>query len=222
MPSDESRIDLVYTRGERIADAAIHAIGVTAGSVGAVGLLIVALRHGAAAMVIALGLYAFGLVAMLSLSAAYNLVTAPVLKERLRAADHAAIYVMIAGTYSPVAMVVLDPTHGWSLFAFMWSAAIGGAALKLVWPRRFERLSIVAYILLGWTFVWLWTPMHTAIAPTGLMLLGLGGVLYTAGVGFHLAHRLRYHNALWHAFVLAAAACHYAMILLYVAMPAVG
>jgi hemolysin III len=217
-----ARIDVVYSRGERIADATVHAVGVSAGLVGAIGLMIVAVNHGTPTMVAALGLYAFGLVAMLSLSAAYNLVNEPLLKERLRAADHAAIYVMIAGTYSPLALVALEPKHGWSLFIFMWSAAIGGAALKLIWPRRYERAAIAAYILLGWTFVWLWEPLTATLPPEGLKLLGIGAALYTMGVGFHLAERLPYHNALWHTFVLAAAATHYAAILLYVALPTVG
>ncbi|TAK99693.1 MAG: hemolysin III family protein [Rhodospirillaceae bacterium] len=215
-------MNMPYTRREHLADATVHGVGVTTGVVGALWLLVTVFGRGGPLLLAAMGIYGFGLLAMLGFSAAYNLVADPARREQLRTYDHAAIFVMIAGTYTPLALVALKPGDGLGLFAFMWAAALGGGALKLVWPRRFERLSIAAYLVLGWTFLWMWKPLIAAIPPTGIWLLLAGGALYTAGVGFHLARRMSYHNALWHALVLAAAACHYAVILRYVAMPAVG
>ena len=166
-----------YTPQERRADALIHAVGVTAGVVGALWLMVIAIPRGDPRLLTGLVLYAVGLVLMLSCSAAYNLVSAPTLRERLRAADHAAIFVMIAGTYSPLALVTLPPEDGIGLFAFMWTAALAGVALKLIWPRRFERLALVAYLGLGWTIVWTWRPMVAVMPTTGLELLVAGAVL---------------------------------------------
>jgi len=202
-------MDIPYTRRERIADAVIHGVGVTAGIAGTLWLLVTAAGHGNPLLLTAMGIYGVGLIAMLSFSAAYNLTTDPVRRERLRTCDHAAIYVMIAGTYTPLALVALKPGDGIGLFAFMWVAALGGAAIKLLWPGRFERLSIVAYLVLGWTFVWMWKPLVAAIPAAGVWMLIAGGVLYTIGVGFHLAERLPYNNALWHVLVLAAAILRY-------------
>jgi hemolysin III len=205
-------MDVQYSPQECAADTVVHVVGVTTCIAGAAWLMNAAIQHGAANVIAGLGLYALGLVLMPSMSAAYNLAVG-VWKRRLRPWDHATIFIMIAGTYSPLCLVALPPAQGLMPFGIIWTVALAGACLKLCCPGRFERISIALYLALGWTFVALWEPLTAAMPHTGLVLLAVGAAIYTVGVGFHLAHRLRYHNAIWHAFVLAAAGCHFLAIL---------
>jgi hemolysin III len=211
-------MDVTYSPREYAADRVIHVFGVIACLAGAVWLMSTALHRGQVNLVAGLGLYAVGLVLMPTVSAAYNL-AAGALKQRLRAWDHATIFIMIAGTYSPLCLVALPLDQGLAPFCFIWAVALAGACIKLCCPGRFERLSIALYLALGWTFVWLWRPLSAAMPHAGLALLVAGAVVYTIGVGFHLAHRLRFHNAIWHALVLVGVGCHF-LAILYAALPA--
>lgn len=207
-----------YSRAERIADAVVHALGLVFGlaACGSLAILLWPYRDGRLGL--AVGLYGVGLLAMLACSALYNLVDHAGWKPLFRRLDHAAIFVMIAGTYTPFMLVAIGGTWGFALLGFVWSVAIAGVALKLFWPRRLERLSIAAYLLLGWSIVVVLDPLLGALSAAGLTLLLAGGLLYSLGVVFHLWARLPYHNAIWHAFVLAAAACHFIAILSEVAL----
>jgi hemolysin III len=202
-----------HGRGERIADAVVHALGVPAALAGCAALALAAPRPMGARAAVALGLYAAGLLAMLGFSALYNLAGEGRRKAVLRRLDHAAIFAMIAGTYTPVALLGIGGAWGWGLLAVVWTGAAGGAALKLLAPGRHEGASIVAYLLLGWAGLGALGPLLAALPPRDLALLAGGGLLYSLGVAAHLSTRLRYHDALWHALVLAAAACHYAVVL---------
>ena len=201
-----------YSRGERVADAAVHVLGLAAALAGCALLAAAAPRPAGVRAAAALGLYAAGLVAMLTCSALYNLAGDGPRKAVLRRLDHAAIFVMIAGTYTPVALLAIGGASGLRLLAVVWAGAAGGAALELLAPARFARISIAAYLLLGWTGLAL-DPLLAALPPRDLALLAGGGLVYSLGVAVHLSTRLPYHNALWHAFVLVAAACHYAVVL---------
>ena len=207
-----------YSRGERIADAIVHVLGLTFGLAAAVSLAIVALPKSNALLWVALGLYGVGLLSMLGCSALYNMTRHPLYKARFRRLDHAAIFVMIAGTYTPFTMIALGGTWGLGLLAFVWTVALGGVALKLFWPRRFDRLSIFAYLLLGWSIVVALEPLLGAVSAAGLGLLGAGGLLYSLGVVFHVWQRLPYQNVIWHVFVLIGAACHFTAVLSEVAI----
>jgi hemolysin III len=211
-PHDGMQEPLRYSRGERIADTVVHVLGVGA-ALAACAVLAAAAPRSLGPRV-ALGLYAIGLVAMLGCSALYNLAGTGARKALLRRFDHAAIFAMIAGTYTPVALLAIGGAWGWGLLAVFWSGAAGGAALKLLTPpARFERASIAAYLLLGWAGLAALGPLLAALPARDLGLLAGGGLLYSLGVVVHLSTRLPYHNALWHALVLAAAACHYAVVL---------
>ncbi len=200
-------------RSEIMADMAVHMLGLGAAVAGCI-LLGAALPPSAGMFEgAALGLYGAGLLAMLGCSALYNLARPGPRKARLRRLDHAAIFVMIAGTYTPVALLGIGGGAGWALFGAVWVGALGGAALKLTAPARFERAAILAYLLLGWAGVAALEALLTRLTPTDLALLLAGGLLYSLGVPVHLARRLPYHNALWHCLVVAAAACHYAVVL---------
>ncbi len=210
---DSYAIHPQYSRPERIADAAVHLLGLAFGLAAAASLALAALPRADALLWLALGLYAAGLLAMLSCSALYNLTQAPNRKAMFRRLDHAAIFVMIAGSYTPFMLVALGGATGVGLLVFVWAVALCGVALKLFWPRRFDRLSVVAYLLLGWSILAVLEPLVAALSPAGLALIVGGGLLYSLGVVFHLWIRLPFHNAIWHALVLAAAACHFAAIL---------
>jgi hemolysin III len=154
---------------------------------------------------------------MLGCSAVYNL-AGPVdgWAERrglLRRLDHAAIFTMIAGSYTPIAGIAVGGTWGWGLLGVVWTGALGGAALKLLAPTRVENISVFMYLLLGWAGVVMMHRLLEALRPADLLLLLLGGLLYSLGTLLHLSTWMRYHNALWHACVLAAAACHYLVML---------
>ena len=202
-----------YTIGERLADGALHIIGVTVSLVAATTLIIFAFQHLPSLSFLSLTIYGAALVAVFGCSAAYHLIDRPKLKAILRRCDHAAIYFKIAGTYTPFAILKIGGTTGFALLAIVWVLSVFGAVAKLLWPEHLVRSSYVLYLALGWSVVLALEPLMLAVSPHVVFLLAVGGCLYTAGIVFHLWERLRYHNAIWHAFVLAASACHFTAVL---------
>ena len=201
-----------YTRGERIADACVHVAGVSASIIAASVLLVVAFNYLAPEAAASASIYSAGLVAVFCCSAAYHLTRASRLKEVLRRFDHAAIYVKIAATYTPFAVVKMGGLAGFGLLTGVWIAALVGVLAKLIVPGQFVRTAYVLYLAQGWAGLIVMKPLLLTLSTTALVLLLVGGVLYTVGVVFHLWQRLRYHNAIWHGFVLAASGCHFAAI----------
>jgi hemolysin III len=201
-----------YDRTEIIADGIVHAAGVILALVGAVVIVIVAARTRPLEIAPAL-IYMFGLVTMLGLSAAFNMWPISPTKWLLRRFDHSAIYLLIAGTYTPflALMKVSLVTAGLSIG--IWSTAIFGMFLKLALPGRFDRLSIALYLLLGWSGLIAYEYFADALPSSSLWLLAIGGLLYSCGTVFHLWERLRFQNVIWHGFVLVAACCHYSAVL---------
>jgi hemolysin III len=208
----------MYSRGEVLADAAAHVLGLLFGLVATVALLITASQHDQALLILGASLYGLGLLAMLTCSAAYNLWPPSPTKELLRRLDHAAIFVMIAGTYTPFLMNRVGGDWGFGLLYGVWTVAILGATLKLVFPRRWESLTIALYLGLGWSILVAINPLMQSISVNSLILIVVGGVMYSVGVVFHLWDRLPYQNAIWHWLVLAAAVCHYIAVLNEVAV----
>lgn len=208
-----------YHVGERIADGCVHVLGVGASIAGAAVLLIFAIEALPPLTVFSLSVYSVGLVAVFCCSAAYNLINQPRLKAMLRRFDHAAIYFKIAATYTPFAMVKMVGWPAWTLVGVVWSICAFGLTSKLLFPARLVKTSYVLYLIQGWAALLVLNPLASAVTRTTLTLLGVGGALYTIGVVFHLWERLRYHNAIWHIFVLAASACHYAAVVSEVALP---
>lgn len=206
-----------YSRREIIADLCVHVAGLTFAAVGIPYLLVHGFALDEAHYYVSLPLYAVGLLAMLTFSALYNLVNHPPAKEILRRFDHSAIFFMIAGSYGPFALSKIGGPWGIGLFAFVWSLALVGTVLAFLVPRKADRLTVVLCLLMGWSIVVAIEPLMRAVSTAVLLLLLIGGVIYSAGVAFHLAERLRYHNALWHACVLVAAVCHYSAVMLAVA-----
>ncbi len=197
-----------YTRLEHIADACVHVVGVLFSVVAATLLLIGAIGTLPAVLLIGVIVYCAGMIGMFAASAAYNLVPHHGVKEILRRLDHAAIFVMIAGSYTPFALVV-GGTAGHAMLAAVWAIAAVGIAIKLRFPRRFDRLVIVLYLAQGWIVLLALDPLVASLPDRALAMLIAGGVVYTLGVAFHLMERLRFHNVIWHIFVLGGAACQF-------------
>ncbi len=202
-----------FGRADRLADGIVHVVGVTFGLAACVALAVTAFPQADTLRLVSLSLYATGLMSMLGCSALYHLISRQPWKGVFRRLDHAAIFVMIAGTYTPFALIVIGGAWGAGLLALVWTVAIGGALLKLLCPSRFERLSIATYLILGWTILVAVDPLFAAASLPGIILLLVGGLLYSLGVVFHLWTRLPYQNAIWHVFVVAAAACHFTAVL---------
>ena len=202
-----------YDRVELIADAILHALGLILGLGGAIAIIIITARSDRAANVLSVVIYASALLTVLGVSAAYNMWPVSRVKWALRRFDHSAIYLLIAGTYTPfIAQMKVDFVSV-ALMVGIWLTAITGMTLKLVLPGRFERLGIALCLLLGWSGLVAYQPIVAVLPSVSIWLLVAGGALYSAGVIFHCWESLRFQNAIWHSFVLAAAACHYSAVL---------
>lgn len=208
---------LHYTIRERIADGCIHVIGVTASLVALTALLIIGVQSETLSWGVSLTIYGLALVSTFGFSAGYHLVVRPPkLKEVLRRLDHAAIFLMIAATYTPFILIKMQTPWGFGLLAVVWTMAAMGIAIKLFAPRFLDGLSTALYLVQGWAVIAAWEPLMSALPGVALTLLTIGGALYTVGVVFHLWERLPYQNAIWHGFVLSAASCHFAAVIFLV------
>lgn len=204
------RVQRLYTRHEAAADAAVHILGVLF----AINASLWLLWHVAGlSVLVSVSVYCVGLLAMIGCSAAYNLMPHhKPLKMLLRRFDHAAIFIMIAATYTPFAVNRLSETSGTIILAIVWAAATFGVIMKLAYPRRFEMLSLGLYLGMGWVIVTVIQPLSMSLAHANFWLLMAGGIVYSAGVIFYVVERIPYHKAIWHAFVLAAAALQFGSI----------
>jgi hemolysin III len=202
-----------YDRAELIADGVVHGVGVFGGLVAATVLVVLTAVYATAYEIVGVSVYVAGLLAMLVLSATYNLWPVSRAKWILRRFDHSAIYVLIAATYTPVIMQVKDSIFAVVLLIGVWCVAIVGVVLKLALPGRYDRVAVGLYLAMGWSGVMLYDAVATALPTMAMWLVVAGGALYSFGVIFHAWQRLRFQNAIWHAFVLLGAACHYTAVL---------
>jgi hemolysin III len=203
-----------YTVTERRVDAVIHVAGISAAFIATLWLLwrATGLNTG-----LSLAIYGLCLIAMLTASALYNMTQAGRLKELMRRADHAAIYLMIAGTYTPFAAERLSGAAGIAIGVSVWLAAILGIVLSLFYARRFEAFKVTLYLVMGWMILAAIVPLYHAVTPVVLWLLLAGGIIYSLGSAIYLLRRLPFHNALWHVMVLVAAGLHFtAMVIEFV------
>jgi len=201
-----------YDRGETVADAVVHVLGVTMAIAAAALLVVVAAHDDDVTEVVAVIVYTAGFLAMFGFSAAYNLWPISPIKWWLRRLDHSAIYLLIAATYTAFVLPI-HVTAPAVLLATIWLAALAGITIKIFWPGRFDRTSVGLYLAMGWSCLFAIRPIIAALTPGALWLIATGGALYSIGVIFHVWRSLRFQNAIWHGFVLAAASCHYAAVL---------
>jgi hemolysin III len=202
-----------YDKYEILADGIVHALGIVSGLVAVIVLLVLAAQTVGPWELTSVAIYGGGLLAVLVISGVYNLWPVSPVKWVLRRFDHSAIYLLIAGTYTPFIMQMRSEITAIVLLVGVWVGSLAGMVLKLCLPGRFDRLAILLYLLLGWSGVMAYETVLGALPGSTLILLAAGGLLYTVGVIFHVWEGLRFQNAIWHAFVLIAAACHYAAVL---------
>lgn len=211
----------IYTDGEELANSITHGIGVLL-SVAALALLVTfAALYGDAWGVTSGAIYGATLILAYTASTVYHTLRSERAKRICRKFDHAGIFLLIAGTYTPFLLVSLRGPWGWSLFGVIWGLALAGIIMKFFLAGRFRVVSTLIYILMGWLIVIAFKPLLAALPPVGIWLLVSGGICYTGGTLFYLWKSLKYHHAIWHLFVLAGSICHFFSILNYV-MPVGG
>jgi hemolysin III len=208
--------ETIYTFGEELAHGLTHGIGALLSIAGLCILVAKATLWGDARAITAAAIFGSAMVLMYTASTLFHSIPLPATKRVLRIIDHSLIYVLIAGTYTPFTLLTLHGTWGWGLFGFTWGLAAAGVAFKIFTTGRFESLSLVIYLLMGWCGVVAAKPILHAMSAGGLWLLLAGGLSYSFGVIFYAWQRLPYHHAIWHGFVLAGSLFHWFTVLLYV------
>lgn len=208
----------VYTLGEEIAHSVIHGVGIVLSIGGLAVLVAFAALRGDAWHIAGCSIFGATLVLAYTASTIYHAIpgTFQRAKRVLRVLDHAAIYLLIAGTYTPFTLVNLRGPWGWTLFALVWGMAVAGIIYKATLIGRWRVLSVGFYVAMGWLVLIAARPLGQSVAFGGLVLLIAGGVVYTAGVAFYAWARLPYHHAIWHGFVLVGSTLHFFAVLLYV------
>jgi hemolysin III len=207
------------SRREELANALTHGSGLAASLAGLPLLVWVASAHGNLRQIVACSVFATSLVILYGASTIYHALPTSRAKHVLRIIDHVAIYLLIAGSYTPFTLGVLHGAWGWTLFGLIWAAAAVGVLHKTVLGFRFPRLSVLMYLGMGWLAVVAIGPLARALPHAGLAWLVAGGLCYTAGVVFYVRDHLPYRHALWHLFVVAGSGCHYAAVLWYATGP---
>ena len=201
-----------YSRGEEIANTLTHGVGLLLALVGLPLLVLAARERGDALLVAGASVFGATLVAMYASSTCYHALRPSRAKQVLQMVDHVAIYLLIAGSYTPFALGVLRGTLGWWLLGVIWALAMLGIVFKVAVRTRYPRLSTTLYVGMGWVALAPIRPLALALPPTGFWLLVGGGLAYTAGVFFYVRSRPAYMHAVWHVFVMAGSACHFVAV----------
>lgn len=205
-----------YTTREELANSLTHGLGAVLSVAGLVLLVVFSVRQGDAWHVVSTAIFGATLVLLYTASTLYHSFRGERLKQVLQKFDHAAIFLLIAGTYTPFELVTLRGAWGWSLFGVVWGLAVAGVTIKFWLAGRFRLVSTLIYLLMGWLVMVAIKPLVAALPAGGLKLLIAGGLCYTGGAAFYLWKRLPYHHAIWHLFVMGGSACHWAAVFLYV------
>ncbi|KQY28386.1 MULTISPECIES: PAQR family membrane homeostasis protein TrhA [Rhizobium/Agrobacterium group] len=202
-----------YDRSELIADGVVHGVGLACALIGVTAMIFYASVWSTSGQLVAAWIYGAGLVATLSISFLYNLYPVSQTKWFLRRFDHSSIYILIAATYTPFLQRGWDDPYLFGMLIGIWSIAIVGVLIKCVFPGRFDKLAILLYLAMGWSGVFAAGPLLSQLTETTLILILIGGIIYSLGVIFHVWEKLRFQNAIWHGFVVTAAAVHYSAVL---------
>jgi hemolysin III len=205
-----------YTVGEEIANSITHGIGAILSVAGLTLLVVLAALHGDVWRIVSFSIYGSSLVILYLASTLYHSIQHPKVKRVFRIFDHSAIYLLIAGSYTPFALVSMRGPLGWTILGVVWGLSVMGIVFKTFFIGRFEKIATAAYVLMGWLCVVTFQQLFTAIGSGGMMWLVLGGIAYTGGVIFYAWQKLPYNHAIWHLFVLGGSICHFFAILLHV------
>ncbi len=214
-------VSAAYTSREELANRLTHGLGTALSVAGLVLLTVYSALHGDAWHVVSTVIFGVTLVLLYSASTIYHSLRSEKMRLLLQKFDHAAIFLLIAGTYTPFVLVPLRGPWGWSLFGVVWGLALVGVALKFWFAGRFRLVSTLIYVGMGWLVMIAIKPLIAALPSGGMKLLVAGGLCYTGGAAFYLWKRLPYHHAIWHLFVLGGSACHWAAVFCYV-VPGAG
>ena len=201
------------SRGEEIANSVSHGVGLLAALAATPVLVLSAVRHGGAARIAGASVFAAAMVLLYLTSTLYHALPRNRAKRVFQVLDHAAIFLMIAGTYTPITLGVLRGTWGWTLFGLVWSLAIAGVALTAGGGVRYPKLTTSLYLAMGWLILIAVKPLWLRMPSEGLFWLSAGGIAYTVGVVFYAAKRVRYSHFIWHLFVITGTSCHYIAVL---------
>jgi hemolysin III len=203
------------TIGEEIANSISHGAGLALAIVATPFLIVAAVRYGTAWNTIGVSIFAASMISLYLASTLYHALTHDKAKRFFRILDHSAIFILIAGTYTPFTLGVLRGPWGWTLFGLVWGLAVVGLIKKALFGARYVGLSVALYLVMGWLVVIAAPQVLQRVPMTGLALILAGGLAYTGGVGFFAAHRIRYAHFAWHLFVIAGTACHFFAVLWY-------
>jgi hemolysin III len=201
------------SRGEEIANSVSHGVGLLAALAATPVIVLSAVRHGGAARIAGVSVFAAAMVLLYLTSTLYHALPRNCAKRVFQVLDHAAIFLMIAGTYTPITLGVLRGTWGWTLFGLVWSLAITGVALTAGGGVRYPKLTTSLYLAMGWLVLIAVKPLWLRMPSEGLLWLLAGGIAYTVGVVFYAAKRVRYSHFIWHLFVITGTSCHYIAVL---------
>ena len=201
------------TKAEEITNAIIHGIGLGLAIAALIILIILATIYGDPWYIVGFSIYGSTLVILYLASTLYHSFPRGKSKEILRIVDHSSIFLLIAGTYTPIILTSLRGTLGWTIFAIVWGIAFAGIILKFIWINKFKILSTILYLLMGWLVIIAIKPLIAALNDISLIFLIMGGLFYTIGVIFFAWRSLKYSHAIWHLFVLAGSICHFFTIL---------
>lgn len=201
---------------DELASSILHGVGALLSFLGAMLLLVYGLAEGDRTKLVSFAIYGSSLVILFSISTLYHSFQTPKLKRLFLIFDHCAIYLLIAGTYTPFLLVGLQGELGWSLFLLVWGLASFGILLKLFFFDKTKYFSLASYVGLGWIIVFVANDLSARISPEAFRLLFIGGCTYTLGVLFFVNPKIPYHHSIWHLFVLGGGACHFLAIYLYV------
>ena len=202
-----------YTLGEEIANSITHGIGALLSVAGLVVLVLFATWYGGVWELVSFTIYGVTLFLLYLASTLYHSFQRPDIKRVLRIVDHSSIYLLIAGTYTPFLLVAVRNTTGWTMLVTVWGLAVLGIAFKALFIHKFQVVSTLAYVGMGWLCVVAWNEMMANLPLQSVVLLALGGASYTVGVIFYAWHKMPYNHAVWHLFVMGGSACHYFAIL---------
>ena len=198
-----------YTLREERLNSLTHGLGALLSAVGTLVLVLAAAREGDVWKIVSFGIFGASLILLYSASTFYHASRSPRLREIWKMLDHCAIFLLIAGTYTPFLLVNLRGPTGWTLFGIIWGLALAGIILKLVFGHRYKILRVIVYLAMGWLIVFAAGELTTQVSELGVRLTVIGGVVYTLGVVFYLADRLPYNHAIWHLFVVGGSLCHF-------------
>ncbi|MGM0419233.1 MAG: PAQR family membrane homeostasis protein TrhA [Thermodesulfobacteriota bacterium] len=198
-----------YTRSEEIVNSVTHGAGVVLSFVGLVVLVAYAALYGNAMHIVTYSVFGFSMILLYLASTLYHSVRNPRLKYLFKKLDHSAIYILIAGTYTPFTLVHIKGFEGWLLFSVIWSLTVAGIIFKFTCISRFKKLSSAIYIAMGWLCIFSIGTIIEVLTPEALKYLVLGGVFYTAGVIFYAWKSLKFNHGIWHIFVISGSLLHF-------------